>query len=327
MTSFRSVAPVGLLTAALLMTACGTTEDPTEPSADDTAASGPVTVTDARGEEVVLENGPATKVVALEWMEAENLVTLGVMPVGVADTAGYSTWVTAAPLDDSVQDVGTRGEPSIDSIVALEPDLVIMEDDRGEGLVQQLEEYAPVVVIEGSDATGGNIEQMKTNFTTIAQAVGKEDEAEQVLEDFDGTVDEVKAQIEEAGAAGQGFALVDGWTEGSTVSIRPFGKGSLFSDLAEAVGLENKWTGEVDPQWGLGQTDVEGLTALGDVQFFYHAAGEDTWPDALAQNPIWTALPFVQSGQLHPLAPGTWTFGGPASSEQFVEQLATALAS
>ena len=175
MTSFRTVAPVGLLAAAFVLTACGTTEDTTEPSADDTtAASGPVTVTDARGEEVVLENGPATKVVALEWMEAENLVTLGVMPVGVADTAGYSTWVTAAPLDDSVQDVGTRGEPSIDSIVALEPDLVIMESDGGAaGLVEQLEEYAPVVVIQGSDATGGNIEQMKTNFTTIAQAVGK----------------------------------------------------------------------------------------------------------------------------------------------------------
>ena len=32
----------------------------------------------------------------------------GVMPVGVADVEGYSTWVTAAPLDDSVTDVGTR---------------------------------------------------------------------------------------------------------------------------------------------------------------------------------------------------------------------------
>ncbi|MEE3922722.1 hypothetical protein V2I01_43180 [Micromonospora sp. BRA006-A] len=39
--------------------------------------------------------------------------------------------MTAAPLDASVKDVGTRGEPSVDSIVALQPDLVVMEAERG----------------------------------------------------------------------------------------------------------------------------------------------------------------------------------------------------
>ena len=62
-----------------------------------------------------------TKVVGLEWGVVENLITLGVMPVGVADVKGYTTWVSAAKLDAAVKDVGTRGESSVDAIVALEP--------------------------------------------------------------------------------------------------------------------------------------------------------------------------------------------------------------
>ena len=79
--------------AALLLTGCGTTEAPAA-SAESSAAAEAITVTDARGKEVKLD-GPATRVVGTEWNVVENLVTLGVMPVGVADVEGYSAWVTA----------------------------------------------------------------------------------------------------------------------------------------------------------------------------------------------------------------------------------------
>ncbi|MBY8854127.1 iron-siderophore ABC transporter substrate-binding protein, partial [Saccharothrix sp. MB29] len=58
-----------LVTAAVLLSACGTTETPAE-STPTASAGGPVTVTDARGKAVELE-APAVKVVALEWAEAE----------------------------------------------------------------------------------------------------------------------------------------------------------------------------------------------------------------------------------------------------------------
>ena len=67
--------------------------------------------------------------VSLEWGETEMLVSLGVQPVGVADIKGYNTWNTAAKLDGSAKDVGTRGEPSVDSIAALQPDLIVMVND------------------------------------------------------------------------------------------------------------------------------------------------------------------------------------------------------
>ncbi|WP_433532309.1 ABC transporter substrate-binding protein [Micromonospora sp. CA-263727] len=308
--------------SALLLAACGTTENTAEPTASASATGGPVTVTDSRGKEVKLDN-PATKVVGLEWGEVEMLVSLGVMPVGVADPKGYATWVTAAKLDSGVKDVGTRGEPSVDSIVALQPDLVVMEDDRGANLISQLEKYVPVIVAKGSDASD-NLGRMRTDLNMIAKAVGKTAEAEKLLADFDAAIAEGKQKIAAAGAAGKPFAIADGWKEGSTVSIRMFGQGALVSQIGIALGLTNAWEGKTDEAWGLGQTDVEGLTVFKspDLHFFYNASdGSDVFADGLADNAIWKSLPFVKQGNLHRMPDGVWTFGGPLSGKQYIDQL------
>ncbi|MFG2050508.1 ABC transporter substrate-binding protein [Micromonospora sp. NPDC048935] len=308
--------------AALTLGACGTTETAASPETSPSAAGGPVTLTDGRGKQITLRS-PATKVVGLEWGEVEMLVSLGVMPVGVADPKGYGTWVTAAKLDPGVKDVGTRGEPSVDSIVALQPDLVVMEDDRGANLVSQLEKFVPVVVAEGSDATD-NLGRMRTDLTMIAKAVGRTTEAQKLLTDFDTAIADGRKKIADAGAAGRPFAIADGWKEGSTVSIRMFGKGALVSQIGIQLGLTNAWTGKTDEVWGLGQTDVEGMTVLKDpnLRLFYSASdGDDVFADGLAGNAIWTSLPFVRQGNLHRMPNGIWTFGGPLSGKQYINEL------
>jgi iron complex transport system substrate-binding protein len=308
-----------IFAAAALLSACGTTEK--TPDAAASASAGPVTVTDSRGKAVQLA-APAKRVVGLEWGEIEMLVTLGVMPVGVADVKGYGTWVTAAKLDAGVKDVGTRSEPSVDSIVALQPDLVVMEAERDSPLIGQLEKFVPVIVAKGSDASN-NLQRMRDDFTMIATAVGRTDASRQILGDFDAKIADAKAKVAAAGNAGKGFAIADGWKEGSNVSIRMFGQGALVSQLGIQLGLTNVWTGKVDEAWGLGVTDVEGLSPLkaSDIHFFYNASDDDdVFANGLAGNAIWDSLGFVKSKQLHRNPNGIWTFGGPASCLQYVDQ-------
>ncbi|GIH97914.1 ABC transporter substrate-binding protein [Planobispora siamensis] len=312
-----------------MLAACGTTEaaapEPAASGGTASASASPVTVTDSRGKQVTLDR-PATKVVALEWGEAEMVVSLGVMPIGVADTKGYGTWVTAAKLDPSVKDVGTRQEPSVDSIAALQPDLVVMEAERDSALVPQLEKFVPVIVTKGSDASD-NLGRMRDDLKMIATALGKTAEADKLLADLDSALAAGKEQLTSAGVAGKPFVMADGWKDGSKISIRLFGKGALVSDIATQLGLVNGWTGEVDPMWGLGTTDVEGLTALKDpdTRFFYNASdGVDVFAEGLASNAIWKKLPFVEKGQVSKLPDGIWTFGGPLSSKQYAEALVKA---
>ncbi|HYN96029.1 MAG TPA: iron-siderophore ABC transporter substrate-binding protein [Pilimelia sp.] len=320
MTRLRTLAAA--LAATLALAACGTTEEPAAGGGATPTAGGPVTVTDSRGKAVTLQ-APATKVVGLEWGEVEMLVSLGVQPVGVADVKGFSTWNTAVKLDAGVKDVGTRNEPSVDSIAALQPDLVVLGSDAAATLAPQLEKFVPVLVTKGSDATR-NLDRLRDDFTLIATAVGKQDRAAQVLADFDAALAAGKKKITDAGAAGREFAIADGWKEGSAISIRMFGQGALVSQVGVELGLRNAWAGKVDEVWGLGQTDVEGLNALKgkDVHFFYNASdGVDVFADGLRGNAVWTALPFVARGQLHRMPNGIWTFGGPLSCQQYLDQL------
>lgn len=323
-------------TLSLALSACGSSEA-AAPATDTAATSATsatssaeaLTVTDSRDQQVVLEGGPASEVVALEWGVAENLVSLGVMPVGVADVTGYTNWVSAAPLEDEVADVGTRNEPSVDAIVALDPELVILTSDSAPTLVSQLEDYVPVLVVRPADA-GDPIPQMRDNLSLVAEAVGRTEAAEQLLADFDAALADGAEAIVDAGLAGTSFSLADGWQEGSSVSIRMFTDGSLAGAVGEELGMVNAWDAEGDPDYGLAQTDVEGLTALEDVQFLYYANdddGGDVFATGLAGNAIWESLPFVSNDDVHRLPDGIWMFGGPASTTQLIDATVEALGS
>lgn len=268
---------------------------------------------------------PATRVVALEWGEAETLVSLGVMPVGVADVKGYGTWDVAEKLDASVKDVGTRAEPSIDAIVALKPDLVVMNGAGGASLADQLSKTVPVLVTTGADASR-QMDRLRDDVNLLATATGTQDRAATLLGHMDSVIADGKAALAKAGVDGSPFLIADGWMQGSTVAIRMFAKGSQMSDIAEELGLHNAWTKPGDKQWGLAQTDVEGLAGMTDpdLHLFYSASEEDVFAHGLADNPIWKSLPFVQKGQMTKLDKGTWTFGGPASVEFVVHQIVAA---
>ena len=102
---------------------------------------------------------------------------------------------------------------------------------------------------------------------------------------------------------------------------------ALVGELGESIGLTNAWAGEVDPLYGLGQTDVEGLTKLpSDTSFWYLAndsAGEDPFGTELAKNKVWTSLPFVEAGNVHRVPDAIWMFGGPRSMITFLDAVQT----
>lgn len=322
----RRVTVLVVAALALGLTACGSSEEIT-PEANSSAVQ-PVSVTDARNKTVQLP-APATKVVGLEWGVVENLVTLGVTPVGVADTKGYATWVTAAKLDPSVKDVGTRREPSVDAIVALDPDLVIVTTDNPAATIAQLEKAVPVLVLRGADAKNA-IGQMRTNLELVASAVGKTAEAKTVLSDLDKALADGKQKIAAAGKAGGTFTMADGYKQGSTITVRMFARGSLLGAVGEELGLKNGWTGAGDKDYGLDPTDVEGLTKLTDGDFLYIASktdGGDVFGGDLANNAIWKNLPFVKSDRVHRLPDGIWMFGGPLSTKQFIDATVQAVTS
>lgn len=324
-----SAASAALLVTVGLLAGCGTTSAATDAVSGGATAADPVTVVDGAGEEVVLEKGPAKKVVALEWAQAEILSSLGVELAGVADVAGYESWAGAAvPLEGDPADVGIRSEPSVEAIAELEPDLITGIDGSIPDAVRaQLEEVAPVLIFETADASDP-LGTLSTAVDTLATAVGREDEGEALNQEFETALAESAERVEAAGRAGTPVVFTTPYADGSNITIRMHSPGSAAQAVLDGMGLTPAWTAEGDPAYGLSSSDVEGLTAIpGDGWFLYwaNADQEDPVEGYLGDNAVWQSLPFVEAGQVAGVAEGIWMYGGPASMIAFTADIERAL--
>ncbi|GHC80282.1 ABC transporter substrate-binding protein [Streptomyces flavofungini] len=311
--------------AALTLSACGTTES----SDDEAKKSGDaITLTDATGAKVKL-NGPAKKVVGTEWNVVESLISLGVDPTGVSDVKGYKTWDTAVPLKNDPKDIGTRGEPSMDTIASLKPDLILATTDLPAAAVKQMRKVAPVLTVKPGDAADP-IGQMTKNLDLVAEATGTTEQATKLKKDFEAKLAAGKKKLAAAGHGGAKYAFADGYVTGNQTSIRPYTSGSLIGAVNEKLGLKNDWQVKGDKVYGLGATDVEGLTKLDDdVRFAYIGndgdKGSNPFAGVLKKDKVWTSLPFVKKGNVHRLPDGIWMFGGPGSMNKYVDSVVDSL--
>ncbi|MFB8029439.1 MULTISPECIES: iron-siderophore ABC transporter substrate-binding protein [unclassified Streptomyces] len=328
----------------LTATACGTTDvDKAAPGnsaaaapaskscADDatTTSTKPVSFKDGVGRQVELDK-PARRIAVLEWQQVEDALTLCVTPTAVSDAKGYSTWVSAEKLPDGVTDIGTREEPDLDTLYAAKPDLIVVEAfDADDETVKKLEKRGvPVMATRGANPEDP-IGNMREVFRMIGEATGRTERADQVLEEFDEHLATAKKQVTDADLPTKDFVFFDGWLEGGNLTVRPYSDGALFTEIGKELGLKPAWTadvdkkhgdGGVDPAYGLAQTDVEGLTAVGDANLFYaNDEGAGGYVAALGKNPIWKTLPAVKEGRAHAFPARVWGAGGPRSNEQAID--------
>ncbi|MFD5454783.1 iron-siderophore ABC transporter substrate-binding protein [Streptomyces olivaceus] len=329
------------LVVALAATGCGTTDvatgtdaatsPPSKDCAGDTTATStePVTLTDGVGRKVTLDK-PAERIAVLEWQQVEDALTLCVTPVAVSDADDYRTWVSAEKLPGGVTDIGTREEPDLDTLYAAKPDLVVVEafDADDETLAALEKRGVPVLATRGANPEDpiGNVRDV---FSMIGEATGRTERAGQVIEQFDDHLAQAKKQVADADLPTEDFLFFDGWLQGGNLTVRPYGQGALFTAIGEELGMRPAWTddineaygdGGVDPSYGLAQTDVEGLTAVGGANLFYaNDEGAGGYVEALEKNPIWKSLPAVKEGRAHSFPARVWGAGGPRSCEQAID--------
>jgi iron complex transport system substrate-binding protein len=168
---------------------------------------------------------------------------------------------------------------------------------------------------------------MFDDLRMVGAATGGSDAAEDAISEYGEHIGEVSAAVAQAGLAGTPLAHMDGYENAGQVEIRPYAEGALLPAVFESIGFTNAWPGEGDPQYGLGITDVEGLTELpADAHILYMTVGErDVFTEQLASNEIWTGLPSVAAGNVHRLPDGIWLFGGVDSMAAYADAVLAAL--
>lgn len=266
------------------------------------------------------------RVVALDFNYVEGLLALGIVPVGVADLQGYAAWVgVGAERLAQTRDVGTRQEPSLEVLLALQPDLIVGPAFRLSPQRRRLEQIAETLLLDAAAAEAGDaFGAMAESFLGLAAAVGRAEDGAAVLEELEAGLRVEALGLAEAGLAGEGVMLAQ-FLPGSP-HLRAFRADSLAGGVLARLGLANDWQGRAGA-FGFDTVDVEALARSAGNWLLYVAAPRDEAFLRLSGGPLWPAVPAVAAGRARALPPDTWFFGGPLSCREMGRVFADALRS
>src|SRR5215208_857729 len=115
------------------------------------------------------------RVVVIDSGQLDNVLALGVRPVGAADSPVPGRGFVRYLDTSGIASVGAVNDPDLDRIAALQPDLIVGARIRHVQLESSLVEIAPTLL---SESVGG---VWQDNLRAVATALSLSERAEQVL--------------------------------------------------------------------------------------------------------------------------------------------------
>ena len=172
------------------------------------------------------ENKKYNRIVVLDPATVEMIYMLGAEDkiVGVANLERSKVWPEEKVA--KLENVGTFMKPSLEKIIALKPDLVIMSALTGEELNNGLKSNN----IEAKRVQANSIEEIFTNFLEVAKMLGKENEANKIIA-------EKKAKLEEIKKIATGNKK--GLFVMSASPLMVFGNDNLPNDIMKLLNIKN----------------------------------------------------------------------------------------
>ena len=312
------------LVLVMIVTGCGSNNNAANTSnktnegaaATDQSSNEVRTVKHAMGETVI--KGTPQRVVVLTNEGTEAVLALGIKPVGAVKSWTGSPWYEHIKADmEGVQELGEEGQPNLELIAGLEPDLIIANKMRHEEIYEQLKAIAPT--IESETLRG----DWKLNFKLYAEALGKSEEADKQLAAFDTRIEDFKTKA--------GDKLKD------TVSVVRFmgGKtrvyhGDTFSGIIfDQIGITRNDMTLKSKETFVDEITKERLPEVDAHRLFYFTydtgdgKGNDTEQEWI-NDPLWKGLSAVKEGRVYRVDDAIWnTAGGIKAANLLLDELYT----
>ncbi|WP_372347342.1 ABC transporter substrate-binding protein [Streptomyces sp. KL116D] len=272
----------------------------------------PRTVTHALGK-TELKQKPK-RVVVLDVGELDNVVSLGVKPVGYAPTEGDDGIPSYLKKDaGSPKNVGTINALNMEAIANLHPDLILGSELRAAKLYPQLSKIAPTVFSIRPGFT------WKENYLLNASALDEKAKAEENLAAYEKNVKQLGADVKKAN---DGKAPTVTMLRYMPDRIRLYAKASFIGTILDDAGIprpENQQIDdlatEISPE-KIDSADADWIFTgvYGDAKKTQRASAED--------NPLWKKLGAVKNGQAKDVPDETWYLGlGVTAADEVLKDL------
>jgi len=259
-----------------------------------------------------------TRIVTLEWAATELLLSLGIVPAGVADLAGYRQWVNIGndKLSNAV-DVGGRQQPSLEALMRLKPDLIITSALRHGAIAARLNEISPTLLIDAGSEKADFYSNIQAGLLASGKAVGREPEARKEWASFEDHLSAARAK-----RSPQETRIVIAQPLPGIARLRIFTSNSAAMTTLAKAGFS--------PAVDLGSQSF-GFTTLGleDLAMLspdtHLCLLGDEPPRELTESALWPVLPMVASNQVHAIGPDIWPFGSTRSMLRLLDRVEGAL--
>ncbi|GAA0363259.1 iron-hydroxamate ABC transporter substrate-binding protein [Bacillus horti] len=324
---------VGLLSLMLILSACASSDNSSDAGTEEPISSSPseeeqqaneeteeetaqeITVEDALGNEVTIPANPQ-RIIA-SYLE-DHLVTLGVTPAAQwSISRGVQDY-----LEDYLKDVPTVGfDLPVEEVMSFDPDLLIIGTESAVegGLYEQYSKIAPTYVL-GSELD----DDWRAALVRIGELLGKTDEAEQALADYEQKAEETKNKLNEA-IGQQSIAIL--WLVNKQFFIVGEGVSSgsvVYQDLGMIPpNLVNEIPTDARANWN--PVSLEMLAELDADHIFLVNSDKESGSEALDE-PIWSNIPAVQAGSVHEIeSTKSWLYKGFIAGTQIMDDVLEAL--
>ena len=244
------------------------------------------------------------------------LLALDIKPVGtVVDYFGDGqSWsgeryfpALLPELVEEIEIVGVEPTPSIEKILQLEPDLILMADQFASAY-RQLSKIAPSVIID----VWRNQIPIKENFQNIADIVGKEDKAAAILAQYQERIETFREQLGDRLLSSEISVL--GYHENQ---IYASSKSASYFQVFQDLGLPIKPTLLERERWGY--ISAETLNDYDADLMFFTELNNPSEP--LNQQPLIQSLEAVKNDQAYIVDGSIWEFYGPIGMDLFLDDL------
>lgn len=287
----KTILTVGALTA--ILAGCGNTSTANQAATTSANNANAITIQDTVGTTTL--PAPAQKVVALEWSFADDLLALGITPVGIADDDKPEAMTKLAGKAFEYTPLGKRETPDLEKITEAAPDLIIADSDRHTKIKDQLDQIAPTIVL---NSRKGSYAESIDDFKVIAKAVGKEKEAEARVKQHDQIMADLKKQVEAMGSKKVliGVARKDGFDVHTSDSYA----GQVMTEM----GFQNAISNTDEPYVEL---SLETLTTLDPDVIFIATDDSEAITNKWKETPVWKNLKAAKNNQVFMVDRDIWT--------------------
>ncbi|KAB0481489.1 iron-siderophore ABC transporter substrate-binding protein [Vibrio chagasii] len=255
------------------------------------------------------------KVVALDWVLSETVLSLGVELEGIADAKGYQQWVVKPELNQGVTDVGSRREPNLELLTKLKPDVILISEHMA-AAYHQLNKIAPVLVYSVYSQKKQPIESATAITLSLGKLFGQKQRAQQIIADTKQRLHDNGEKIQAAGNSDKPLIFARFIND---KTLRIHSQGSLAQATIEAMGLKNDWQ-EPTNLWGFSTTGVVRLAEHQQANVMLFGPLTENKKNQLTQSALWQAMEFTRTDSVYEL-PSIWTFGGLIAAQRFSDHI------